>query len=241
MSRTAAAAAAAAAAAVVLVLYLKQQQRRGGGGADEESPASTASADVSILGDIFCDIMVASSEADCNNPPLIWGGDVVVDEPIQAMAGGSGLNTATHLACAFRSSANSTTNLWSAIGRDAWGGIIRRHASRCGVRLRGVLDAPSTGVCVVFSGPSDRGFVTHRGPIADLALASCSDDEKAVLVDDGELLRTTARHVHVAGYYNCPRLWGGPTASVLKAARARGLTTSLNAQYDASGQCKLLI
>ena len=38
----------------------------------------------------------------------------------------------------------------------------------------------------------------------------------------------------IAGYYNCPDIWDKPTAELLRAAQLKGMTTSLNPQFDAT-------
>lgn len=212
---TSVAIAAAGASAFIIAHYLLRRR----------STLKANSVGITIIGDIFLDLVVSTHQLPS------WGADVIVDEPICAMAGGSGLNTATHLSSTFR----IHTALWSALGKhDAWGAIIRRHASEVGFYLRGALECASTGVCVVVSG-DDRGFLTHRGPIADLCLDT---DAVSSSIRSAELLGSMdpQGHLHLAGYYNCPRLWGTPTAQLLRRARIQGCSTSLNAQFDASGE-----
>lgn len=232
-------------------------------------PEEERHSDIAILGDVFCDILLDfpaditnKHEAGKDAPPILWGGDVVLPSPIVAMAGGSGLNTATHLAVTFGYRENplsfptplpvrpaSAAVLWSAVGSDSWGDMIRSHAKKCGFVLNGITSAASTGVCVVFSGVRDRAFITHRGPIADLALAQLpatlspsssslsASSVPAMALDASAILKNTKQHLHVAGYYNCPKLWGAPLGSLLRAAKEKHeLTTSLNAQYDATGE-----
>jgi sugar/nucleoside kinase (ribokinase family) len=135
------------------------------------------------------------------------------------------LNTATHLSGAF----GARTSLWSAIGNDFWGQIIRNHAKDLGISLRGLLSCNATAVCMVISGETDRGFLTYRGPIETLNIGRGGLEEASIL----ESIQKHD-HFHIAGYYNCPKLWDAPSANILRSARIKGATTSLNCQYDST-------
>lgn len=229
-----------AAVASLISIYVWWKKKRSTAAAKQSILGESSASDITVIGDVFADILLHLPASQDGAPPLVWGGDLLLESAVEVLPGGSGLNTATHLSVTFSSSATTTTScvtLWSAIGSDQWGDTIRSHARRCGVRLRGVLSAPSTGVCAVLTDSQDRSFATHRGPIADLSLSSApstgvpSPDNALDVV---EILRSTKRHLHIAGYYNCPKLWGAPLGILLRSARECGLTTSLNAQFDAS-------
>ena len=89
------AAAALVGAALAAALFLKRRRC-----SDAKTPS------IVVLGDIFVDILVQSDQLP------VWGEDVVAEDPIIALPGGSALNTATHLASSFA----VPTDLWSAIG-----------------------------------------------------------------------------------------------------------------------------
>lgn len=178
---------------------------------------------VIILGDIFLDINASTSKLPT------WGCDLISKKAIEATAGGSALNTATHLSSAF----NVKTSVWSSIGKDLWGKIIVDHASKHGIILKGNLDSCTTAVCMVLSGNKDRGFLTYRGPMDTLSIGQGSGQ-----LDKNDIIKSISSndHFHIAGYYNCPTLWDEPSASMLRLAREKGATTSINCQYDTTGE-----
>mmetsp|Transcript_12589 Transcript_12589/g.19017 ORF Transcript_12589/g.19017 Transcript_12589/m.19017 type:complete len:331 (+) Transcript_12589:172-1164(+) len=175
---------------------------------------------IAVFGDIFCDI-VASSMSTMPN----WGEDVLA--PIRIVAGGSGLNTTLH-AAAFAASGESGVRmtLFSAVGDDAQGIICQRALHQDYVDSRVVIRPDlQTGTCIVLSG-QDRGFVTDRGCIQHMSL-----EWFPCWVNGVE----EATHVHCAGYYNCDNMkphW----EEIFQKARSRGVGTSVNPQFDASGQ-----
>jgi hypothetical protein len=177
------------------IVALRRRTKRSLTDQDEGGPATSS---VVVLGDIFVDLIVQTDTLPA------WGGDVVTAAPISALAGGSGLNTATHLSSSFE----VPTSLWSAIGgskHDAWGALVRDHARRAGFQLRGALDCAATGVCVVLTGAHDRSFVTHRGPIGDLHLINFdggfgwSGREPGIDVDALFANLAPGGHLHIAG------------------------------------------
>src|SRR5689334_15122112 len=86
----------------------------------------------------------------------------------------------------------------------------------------------STGITVVLSAPEDRAVLTHLGAIPRLSL----DQARAAL---DEAVRAGARHVHVASYFLLSEL-APELPALLAEARDRGLTTSLDTNYDPEEQ-----
>ena len=136
---------------------------------------------LNILGDIFCDVLITTKELPQ------WGQDTLATAPVQILPGGGwvvpihfpttcpahtravvarGLNTATHFSGLATS---SSCSLFSGVGPDSFGHMIRDHARSVGFTIHSV-PADSTGVCAVITGPDDRAFVTHRGPIGSLSI-----------------------------------------------------------------------
>ena len=165
----------------------------------EEEATGSAKSSVVVLGDVFVDLMVQSDSLP------VWDSDTVTTTPISALAGGSGLNTATHLSASFQ----VPTSMWSAIGsgkNDAWSTLLRAHAARARFHLRGALDCAATGVCVVMTGKHDRAFITHRGPIGEMHLVETAPAPEAnghcqPSIDVHALLENLAPggHLHIAG------------------------------------------
>jgi sugar/nucleoside kinase (ribokinase family) len=107
-------------------------------------------------------------------------------------------------------------------GDDEFGRFMQRELQRRGIDTGGVVIDPRlpTGLSVILSRPADRAILTHLGSIAALRF-----DE----IDLAVLAR--ARHLHLGSYYlldalrpDVPRLF--------EEARARGLTVSLDTNYD---------
>jgi ribokinase len=167
------------------------------------------------------------------NPDLILRGDVVprfaqAEQLLTAadlVIGGSGAIAAHALARLGRS-----TRLVAAIGRDAVGDLMESLLSDGGVDTSALVrdDQASTGITVVLSAPGDRAVLTHLGAISTLAPAHVT----AAL---DHAVRDGARHVHVASYFLLGEL-AKALPALLQEARARGLTTSLDTNFDPTEQ-----
>ena len=119
------------------------------------------------------------------------------------------------------------TVLLTALGDDVFGAITRQRLDERGVRL--LLPRPAggvpTGLSVILSPPGeDRAILTLPGTIPALRPEDVTDEHLAA-----------ARHVHVSSLYLQPRLAGG-LAGVFKRARALGVGTSLDTNWDPAGQ-----
>ncbi len=114
------------------------------------------------------------------------------------------------------------TALAGVTGADEFGGYMRRALEARGVDTSAVVVDPGlkTGLSVILSRGGDRAILTYAGSITRLRLEH---------LDLARLGR--ARHLHLAAYFllealrpDVPRLFA--------AARAAGLTTSLDTNYD---------
>lgn len=85
-----------------------------------------------------------------------------------------------------------------------------------------VAEGGSTGLSVILNRGVDRAILTHPGLVADLQAEDIADG-----------LLAQARHLHVASYFLQTKLQAG-LPSLFKRARALGLTTSLDTNYDPS-------
>jgi len=81
-----------------------------------------------------------------------------------------------------------------------------------------------TGLSVILSRGTDRAIITHVGSIASLRADQVTDD----------LLRKS-RHLHVASYFLQTSLQPG-LPDLFQRARSLGLTTSLDTNWDPSGE-----
>ena len=206
---------------------------------------------IEVIGDSFADIYCY---LESGIPTL--GGDSRLLEPINTIAGGSGLNTATHLASLIRyfSEDNQTGNvsLQTVINEnDRYGKIIIEHADRNNFKLfnRRVANVPncfigtsevkklaaekSTGHCAVIVANNDRSFMTHLG---------CMEDFRASHIMKSNISSECKhQHIHIAGYFNIPGFWEGELATQMKLikddmeGKGKEITTSLVTQHDATG------
>ncbi|WP_035855065.1 carbohydrate kinase family protein [Cryptosporangium arvum] len=161
------------------------------------------------------------------NPDLVLRGDVVprfgqVEQMLSAadlVLGGSAAITAS--GCA---RLGLRTALLARVGDDVFGGVTRAWLEERGVVLENPRPAAGepTGLSVILSGPDDRSILTLPGTIPTLTPSDISD----------ELLART-RHLHVASVFLQPALADG-LADVFARARALGVTTSLDTNWDPS-------
>ncbi len=110
------------------------------------------------------------------------------------------------------------------VGRDAFGARTRELLDEAGVDTRAVLvgDEP-TGVSVILSAPADRAILTLTGALAGLTARD------VLAAADG------VSHVHVASYFLVPQL-ARELPALLAELRGRGVTTSLDTNWDPSGE-----
>lgn len=114
------------------------------------------------------------------------------------------------------------TAIVARIGTDVFGDRTRELLVRAGVDIEAlrVVDEP-TGISVILSAPEDRSILTLTG-----ALAGVTADE-VLAASEG------VAHVHFASYFLVPTL-AAELPAVLAALRARGVTTSLDTNWDPS-------
>jgi ribokinase len=157
------------------------------------------------------------------NPDLVLRGDVVPRwgqaEQLLAAAdlvlGGSAAITASGAA-----RLGVPTRIVAAVGADLYGEFVRDALARRGVAVTGLRTVPApTGLSVILSG-RDRAILTLPGAIAGL-----TPDEIDI---DG------AAHLHVCSLFLQPALAAG-LAPVFARARAAGVTTSLDTNWDPAG------
>jgi sugar/nucleoside kinase (ribokinase family) len=181
---------------------------------------------MSIEGAALFDVLVVGDA----NPDLVLRGDVrprfgQVEQLLTGadlVLGGSGSITAA--GCA---RLGLRTAMLAAVGDDVFGRVVREALDERGVTLLAAEahDAP-TGLSVILTpeGGEGRAILTLPGTIPLLRPTDITDD----------LLRQT-RHVHVSSLYLQPALAGG-LAGVFERARALGVTTSLDTNWDPSGK-----
>jgi sugar/nucleoside kinase (ribokinase family) len=168
---------------------------------------------VVCLGNVLVDVLVRPVD---RFPPK--GGLLPVDR-VEMALGGCASNTALVLA-----RLGVPVSLWGKIGRDRLGDLARQDLRREGVEVSGLLRDPGTttsATVVLVDARGQRSFLhalaaNDRTSLKDLRLSHLSRFD----------------HLHIGGYFLFPRLDGAPMAKVLREAKSRGLTTSLDTAWD---------
>ncbi len=109
---------------------------------------------------------------------------------------------------------------------DTFGRFMLEEMKKRDVNIEHVIvrAGGQTGLSVILNDHADRAILTHPGLMAALRAADLPDS----------LLRQT-RHLHVASYFLQTALQPG-LPDLFRRARALGLTTSLDTNYDPGGQ-----
>jgi sugar/nucleoside kinase (ribokinase family) len=183
-----------------------------------------------IVGDCYVDLFCFLSGA-LPEP----GGDSVLEQPVQTFAGGSTINTATHLmqlvqsfkgAC---SDSEETPNVFVQTMLnfgDEYGVLLARHAEKHGFKLINCWNAEhhgtaiSTPHCVVIVSKDDRSFMTHRG---------CSENFDAYDLYLQEMIDADSPvHFHIAGFFCTPGFANGSLKKQLEKLRTERERRFLN-------------
>ena len=173
--------------------------------------------DVVCLGILVADVIARPVDS------LPASGSLGFVDDVALRGGGCALNTSSALVrLGLRGAAMGK------VGADPFGDFIVSLLDERGVDRRGVLrdeEAPTSATVVLVSGDGERTFLHVPG--ADAALRA----EEL----DPELLYG-GRCLHVAGALVLEELDGEPLAAILAEAKRRGLLTSLDTVWDASGR-----
>jgi sugar/nucleoside kinase (ribokinase family) len=173
--------------------------------------------DVVCLGILVADVIARPVDG------LPHDGSLDVVDEIDLRGGGCALNAASALVKLGLSAA-----IAGKVGADAFGEFILSVADQRGIDRRAVVRDPasSTSATVVLvAADGEQVFLHHPG-----ANARLHADEL-----DHELL-FAGRALHIGGALVMDRLDGEPLARILAEAKARGLTTSLDTVWDATGR-----
>jgi sugar/nucleoside kinase (ribokinase family) len=173
--------------------------------------------DVVCLGILVADVIARPVDG------LPHEGSLDVVDEIDLRAGGCALNAASALVKLGLSAA-----IAGKVGADAFGQFILGVADQRGIDRRAVVrdQASSTSATVVLvAADGEQLFLHHPGANARLHAEEL----------DHELL-FAGRALHIGGALVMDRLDGEPFARILAEAKARGLTTSLDTVWDATGR-----
>ncbi len=155
-------------------------------------------------------------------------GSIALMEEIALRAGGCAINTATVLRRLGLASA-----VVGKVGGDPFGDFLLGVLDERDVDRRGVLrdHAVATSASLVLVGSDgERTFLHLKGANGRLGP---NELDRSLLF--------AGRALHVAGSLLLTELDGAPTASLLAEARSRGLLTSLDVVFDATGCWELVL
>lgn len=169
------------------------------------------------------DILVAGEI----NPDLILTGDVIpefgqVEKLVDSAALTIGSSSAIFACGAAR--LGLQVAFLGVCGDDLFGHFMLDEMQRRGVDVSHVIlsENGQTGLSLILNRGTDRAILTYTGLIAALMGSDISD-----------ALLQRARHLHVASYFLQANLQPG-LPDLFRRARALGLTTSLDTNYDPS-------
>jgi sugar/nucleoside kinase (ribokinase family) len=177
--------------------------------------------DVVCLGILVADVIARPVDG---LPP---GGELELVDEISMRGGGCALNTASVLV-----RFGVTASVVGKVGVDPLGDFVLRLLEERAVEHSGVVRDPATSTSasvVLVDSAGERTFLHLPGANGRLSLGDF--DEESLF---------SARVLHVAGALVMPDLDGRPTAALLERAKARGLTTSLDTVWDATGRWERL-
>jgi sugar/nucleoside kinase (ribokinase family) len=167
---------------------------------------------------------------DCNPDVLVLGDDVTpqfgqqekIVASMSLVIGGSAAITAVAAA-----RLGLRVALVAAVGDDPAGQLMLGQVAAEGVDVTAVAVRPAvpTGMTVALSEGADRAILTATGAIATLTAQ-----------DVPGLLLARSRHLHVSSYFLLEHSLGPGLGALFAAARAAGVTTSLDTNWDPAGQ-----
>lgn len=193
-----------------------------------------------LVGDAYVDLM-AFLGGDLPEP----GGDSRLTHAVKMYAGGSSINTATHLQSLLhylKPTENEVEHvaLYTVLNKsDEFGKILLRHAAKYSIQLNNCCSCGTdtqlrTGHCLVLvaAGGTERSFLTHQGCVDSFTASSL--DWSSLVCKEGPI------HLHVAGFFNMQGFWHGQLREKLEALRderdirKQPTTISMVTQHDAT-------
>lgn len=196
---------------------------------------------INIIGDAFADIYCYLGDSDLP----AHGGDARLVQPIHTVAGGSGVNTATHLASLLRHfpredapagprAVQPEVALQTVINEhDDHGKLLASHARRHQFALinRRVSRVPScymgTDEAALLGQGGDKAtghcaVIVSKGDRSFMTHLGCMEDFRGSHVLTNFLESQdppTRQHVHIAGYYNIAGFWHDELGGKLREMR----------------------
>jgi sugar/nucleoside kinase (ribokinase family) len=168
--------------------------------------------DVLVAGELNPDLILSGSDVT----PRFGQGEILVENAALTI-GSSAAIFATATA-----KLGLQVGFVGVVGNDHFGQFMLEGLEDRGVRVSPVIvdDDLQTGLSVILSRGTDRAILTYSGAISKLRAEQITDD-----------LLAQSKHLHVASYFLQTDLQSG-LPDLLRRARAQGLTTSLDTNWD---------
>ncbi len=178
--------------------------------------------DVVCLGILVADVIARPIEE------LPTRGTVGLVDEISLSTGGCAVNTASALVRLGLAAAVA-----GKVGADPFGDFLLETLDRRGVDRRGVIrdrEAPTSATVALVGADGERTFLHLPGANGRVAADELDRD-----------ILFGGRALHLAGLLVMPELDGEPAAAILAEARARGILTSLDVVFDATGSWERIL
>ena len=173
--------------------------------------------DVLCIGQIVADVLVKPMQT------LDFTLDTQLVDTIQVLPGGDCMNTAVALRML-----DNTVGICGKIGYDSMGDMLRNAIFRHGIDAKGLRassEAATASCLVAIRTDGARAFFYHGGANMTLEASDVSPDWIA-----------ECRAVHIGGAYALSGFDGCGAAEVLRLAKEKGKTTSMDVTWDVNGR-----
>ncbi|HWQ77772.1 MAG TPA: carbohydrate kinase family protein [Anaerovoracaceae bacterium] len=173
--------------------------------------------DIMCVGEIVADIVVRPV------PNIDFTADSMRVEEISVKSGGDAMNTSIDLA-----RLGSRVAFVGKVGRDDFGNMLMDNARAVGVNVDSMAysDVSSTSrVIALIKENGERCFLHYVGTNDHFEY----DDIDLSLLDQ-------CRFLHIGGTFHLPKFDGAGAAALLKLAKGKGLTTTMDVCWDHSGR-----
>ena len=172
---------------------------------------------VLCTGNMLVDVLVHPVDL-----PEGWSGTALV-ESIEQSLGGNGANAAYTIG-----RLGVPVRLVGMVGRDAFGEVVLAKLASAGVDTSGIRRsaAPTATTVVLVNGRGDRRFLHRLGSSGEMYLEPDAFERE---------IQPGMSHYHLATPFTLPRM-RAVYPELLRRARARGLATSLDTQWDSQGK-----
>lgn len=174
--------------------------------------------DVSVVGELNIDFIL--NEID-SFPEI---GKEILSRQMNITLGSSSAIFANNLSCL-----NSKVAFIGKIGTDIFGDMVLKSLQTSGVEIKSIIrdENLKTGATVALNFGEDRAMVTHPGAMDHLSYEDI----------DWEII-TNSRHLHISSYFIQKGI-KNDIGRIFKQAKAYGLTTSFDPQWDPSEKWEL--